>query len=61
MTTARNLAVDRIHRDQVLALKIGLLVGPNRAEVPVKNTVISRCRLDQNRGFRLGRVPLGPG
>ena len=45
MTTARNRAVDRIHRDQVLALKFGLLVGPNRAEVPVKNTVPSHWRL----------------
>jgi RNA polymerase sigma-70 factor (ECF subfamily) len=46
MTTARNLATDRIRRDRVLATKIGLLVADDRAEVPMKATRFPDERLE---------------
>jgi RNA polymerase sigma-70 factor (ECF subfamily) len=46
MTTARNQATDRIRRDRARATKFGLLVGGNRAEVPMKTTSFPDERLE---------------
>ena len=38
MTTARNLATDRIRRERTLVTKFPLLVADDRVEAPVMNT-----------------------
>jgi RNA polymerase sigma-70 factor (ECF subfamily) len=46
MSTARNRATDRIHRDRALATKFGLLVAGNRGEEPMKSTMFPDERLE---------------
>jgi RNA polymerase sigma-70 factor (ECF subfamily) len=44
--TARNRATDRIRRDRVLAIKLGLIVTGNRVEVPMTTTTFPDERLE---------------
>jgi RNA polymerase sigma-70 factor, ECF subfamily len=46
MRTARNRATDRIRRDRALATRFGLLVGGDRAEVPMNTTTFPDERLE---------------
>ena len=60
MTTARNLAADRIRRDRTLATKLGLLAAGGGAEVPMEITIFNpadgvRYAAETSRCSRQGR------